>query len=205
MKKLIFVIFALYASFFVHSQTENNKHIEVTGEVIYEKVPEKYIAEIVISKDLFYGSDSSTITFEELKERFFKKLAENGIDQNKLIENQLNYLIIGYKHKGTFYKFTTTSKEEFKKFLALKSSGINFRNKKVNYQKPSAKKSEELMQKALKNAKQRAEEYAKVINKKIGEVLFIKDYNYTSVSPESFYYSNNYNTSYKITVAYSFK
>lgn len=204
MKKLLFITFVLYASFFAHSQTENNKYLEVTGEVVYEKIPEKYMAEIVISKDLFYGSDSGTITFEELREQFLKKLEENGIDQNKLVENQLNYLTIGYRYKGTVYKFTTTNKEEFKKFLALKSNGMDFRNRMATYKELSAKESKELMQKALKKARLRAKEYAEITNKKIGEILFIKDHNFTNTSPENFYYTTNY-TNYKVTVAYSLK
>lgn len=204
MKKIVLVAFVLLASFFTNAQTNNNNYIEVTGEVTYNRKPKTYIAEVMISKDFCYSYDGESINFEELKNNFFQKVKDKGIDQTKFTENKLEFLVNNYRNKGSFYKFTTKNKEELIKLLKIRANGIQFRNQMVSFKDLTTSEAKELKQKALKNAKIKAEEYATIINKKVGEVLYIKDYNYSNVSPESLYYSN-YQKSYKVTVAYSLK
>lgn len=200
MKKLIFIVFALYASFFAHSQTTNKNYIEVTGEAIFEEKPGEYVAKIVLAQDLCYDYNNEHKTLEELKNDFFKKLKEVGIDTTKLIENKLGFSLSSYRKKGTFYDFTTTKKDEFQKLINIKSSGLQFQSKKVMYRELSNSESQQLRRKAIESAQRKAKEYANITKKKISEILFIKDYNYSS--PVSSYYTADSKKTYRITVAY---
>lgn len=203
MKKIIFIVFALYASFFAHSQTTNKNYIEVTGEVVYEEKPGNYVANIVLAQDLCYDYNNEHKTLQELEDEFFKKIKEAGIDKTKLIENKLGFSLSSYRKKGTFYKFTTTSKDEFQKLINIKSNGLQFQSKKVMYKELSNSESQKLRKKAIESAQRKANEYANIINKKISEIVFIKDYNYSSAATS--YYTADSKKTYRITVAYLIK
>lgn len=203
MKKIVFIILAFYASFFVHSQTNDKKHIEVRGEAVYEKVVENYTTEIILAQELCYNYNNENISLEELKNTFLKKLAKNGINKNNLIENELDFLLLSYRKKGTFYKFTTKNKDEFLKLISIKSNGLEFRNKKITYKSISASEAKKLRKRALEDAQKKADNYASIINKKTTEVTYIRDYNYTQELTSTIYYPKNKNV-YKITVGFSF-
>ncbi len=194
MKKLILFIAFITITTMTFAQ-DNRSYIEVTGVVEFEKLVEKYIAKVIVSKELIYNShtgsstDTLVTTIDALTETYFKKLTAVNFNTKKLNEDRFGYLTTGFRKEGKLFVFETTSKEEYMKLLSVNSlDGTQIYNRYVVY-KLTSNIAAKLAKKAIENAKQKAVFVAKSANKKIGDIITISDNNQNE-SKEVLYYDN---------------
>ncbi len=193
MKKLILFIAFIAITTMTFAQG-NKSYIEVTGVVEFEKSVEKYIAKVIVSKDLIYDShaDSSTdtlaTTIDVLTEKYLKKLTAANFDTKKLKEDRFGYLTAGFRKEGKLFVFETTSKEEYMKLLSVNFDGTQVYNRYAVY-KLTQDIATALAKKAIEKAKHKAQLVAKSTNRKIGDIITISDNN-RNESKEVLYYDN---------------
>jgi len=187
MKKLVLYIAFIAISISTFAQ-QNESYIDVTGNVEYDKTVEKYIVKTIISQDLDYDNNCESI--EELKSNYFKKLGNANFDTKKLKQDQLAYMTFGYKKEGTLLILETKSKDEFMNFLTVNSTGMQIYNRDVVY-KLSSKEVTNLAKEAIDNARLKAENIARSVNKKLGDILTIIDHNQHKTKETLYYDSLN--------------
>ncbi len=193
MKKLILSIAFIAITTMTFAQG-NKSYIEVTGVAEFEKSVEKYIAKVIVSKELIYdshtGSSTDTLatTINTLTEKYFKKLTTTNFDTKKLKEDKFGYLTTGFRKEGKLLVFETASEKEYMKLLSVNLDGTQIYNRYAVY-KLTTNTATELAKKAIENAKQKAQLVAKSTNRKIGEIITISDNNQNK-SKEVLYYDN---------------
>jgi len=165
MKKLTLLFIGLVCVTQLWAQN-NQKFIEITGETSYKKVPQKYIVDVVVSEALVYNNyNNETPNFEEIKTKYFDKLSKAGITLSTLKKDELGYLLTSYRKKGMNYTFETSNKDKFLSFLAVQSEGMQIQAKKLKFKEMNEAERQELMTKAISNAKAKASLLAKTLKK----------------------------------------
>ncbi len=198
MKKLAFNLIILLMTMTGIAQTTPNS-ISVYGSYEYQIKPE-YKARMIISMNNVYY-DAPGMAFPEIKKSYLDNLAKAGIQTNSITDDALGYATLGYEKEGTIIEYKTKDLNTLKKFLETKGLGVTksdatiettFTNEELsNYAKL-----------AYDNAKKKAENIARKIDRKIGEAIFISDTN-SNVLTESLYYnSSDTNRTYQITVSF---
>lgn len=201
MKKLS-IILLLVTAFTVSAQTavmdHQNNVIEVYGDITYSPKIAEYQATIILTLDNYYYDSGEVCTFEELNNKFLKKLEEAGIDKKLLTEDKFEYQNKYYKKDGTAYHFAAASEEDFIKLSEIRLNGLSISNKKYLVDM-SEESYFELYDKAFAEAKKKADYMAKKVDRKIGKVVMISDRNYTK---NKYAYSNNDESYFSIRVAF---
>ena len=193
MKKLILFIAFIAITTMTFAQ-DNRSYIEVTGIVEFEKPVKKYIAKVIVAKELIYDShegsstETSATTIDALTDKYFKKLTAVNFDTKKLNEDKFGYLTTGFRKEGKLFIFETTSVKEYVKLLSVNLDGIQIYNRYAVY-KLSTNAATEIAKQAIENAKQKAKLVANSSNKKIGDIIVISDNNQNE-SKEVLYYDN---------------
>lgn len=184
MKKIALILFLNLFSFIGHSQEKNfidQPYIETISSVDTLVIPDKIFLSILISEKDTRGK----ITVEELEDKMNTKLTQLGINTNK----QLSLLDVTSNFKNYFLKNRDILKNKTyslllnntetagKVIVALEAIGIaNVYLTKTEYSLLEKLKSE-LKQKAILKAKIQAEIMLKPLNQKLGNVLYISNYN----------------------------
>ena len=198
MKKSIVFIALLITSMTAIAQSYTN-NITVNGVYQYNIAPE-YTAKMILSMSNVYY-DAQTVTMSEVKSAYLDKLAKIGISSDRLIENDLNYAMMGYDKDGTVIEFKTKSLDEMKQFLMVKSMGVTKSDTMLDIELTETQMAD-YAKGAFDNARKKAEAIAVKIGKKIGEVVYLNDTNYKKIS-ESMYYGSPTNTKdYYISVSF---
>ena len=198
MKKSIVFIALLITSMTAIAQSYTN-NITVNGVYKYNIAPE-YTAKMILSMSNVYY-DAQTVTMSEVKSAYLDKLAKIGISSDRLIENDLNYAMMGYDKDGTVIEFKTKSLDEMKQFLMVKSMGVTKSDTMLDIELTETQMAD-YAKGAFDNARKKAEAIAVKIGKKIGEVVYLNDTNYKKIS-ESMYYGSPTNTKdYYISVSF---
>jgi len=143
---------------------EVNSTVKITKEIIVYRVK-------VMFNFIGEGDDYSSL--EEKKEAYLKKTQKKGFKIENFKENELEYLIMGYK-KGVLYTYETSSKEKFLSLLKIHINGIyyyDFEQKFIFNEKVYDKS----LEKIIAKAKVKANKIAKKINRRIGKIIMIKD------------------------------
>jgi hypothetical protein len=198
MKKIAFNLIVLLMTMTGIAQTNSNS-INVNGSCEYKIKPE-YTARMIISMNNVYY-DAPGMTFTEIKKTYLENLAKVGIDTNSITDDELGYATLGYDKEGTIIEYKTKAIGDLQKFLETKSLGVTksdatieakFTNEELaNYAKL-----------AFDDAKKKAENITKKIDRKIGKAIFISDTN-SSILTESLYYnSSDNNRTYQISVSF---
>lgn len=198
MKNIITVVSILFLSITTMAQNTPNT-ISVNGNHSYSVQPE-FTAKMMISLNNIYY-DAPGMTFAEIKATYMNNLSKAGISKAKISEDDLAYAIMGYEKEGTMVSLKTTSLEELKTFLGVKSLGVS-RSETMMEFNLSDDEMATYAKIAFNNAKAKAEAIAKKIGKTVGEVTSISDSNTNKVSG-SLYYTNEINTrDYYISVSF---
>ncbi len=185
MKKLILSIAMIMMTMGTFAQAHQN-NITVNGTHKYSISPE-YSTQMIVSLNNVY--DSQTMGLSEVKSGYLDKLAKVGIDNDRLTENNLYYVLLGYEKEGTILVFKTKSLEEMQKILKVRSIGVSRSDTTFDIEL-SDEKMAEYAKEAFDTAKSKAEAIAKKIGRKIGKAIYISDTNTKKIS-ESLYYGNN--------------
>ncbi len=172
MKKTVTLLITFLLLTVGASAQQNNRYIQVLGNSTYQKNIQQYKVDIIMSLDYANGMYS---TLEEIKEDYFKKLEKIGISQLQLKEDRYKYALLGYSGQGTAYSLKTSSKEIFEKFLFLKQTGVQVHTRFIDYS--LGQEVAEITNKAIENARQKAEKIAEKMHKKIGKILVVNDSN----------------------------
>ncbi len=198
MKKIVLNLIVLFITMTGIAQTNSNS-INVNGYYEYVIKPE-YKARMIISMNNVYY-DAPGMTFIEIKKSYLDNLAKAGIQTNSITDDELAYATLGYDKEGTIIEYKTKTIGDLQKFLETKSLGVTKSDATLE-----AKFTDEELANyakiAFDNAKKKAENIAKKIDRKIGKAIFINDTN-SSVLTESLYYnSSDNNRTYQISVSF---
>ncbi|MDB2607148.1 SIMPL domain-containing protein, partial [Zobellia sp.] len=146
-----------------------------------------YSSKMVVSLTNVYY-DAQTMSLDEVKSGYMKKLTKAGINDSSLKENQLYYSLMGYDKEGTVLEFSTKSIEEMQKFLSVKAMGVTRSDTNLEV-RLSDEQVAEYAKLAFDDAKARATAIAKKVGRKIGKAIYISDANEQEIK-ESMYYGN---------------
>ena len=176
MKKRIILIAFLFVSVLIMAQ-QNTTTIKVSARAIY--VDDSPVFKATISLSNAYSSlPPEVTTLDILKQQYKEALKAKGIAWSELKENttSFGYENLGYGKEGILYEFRTKSLEKMVSFLKVKSLGVNINNPVsiITINKSEAK---ELCQKALNNAKEKAEIIAASMGRQLGDIQEIEDSN----------------------------
>lgn len=178
MKKLIIaVILLIAANTFAQENTSTKNTISVTGNVKYKKEIKAYRVKLIMGLDQMGYGNNECKTLDELKEKYFGKLKEKGIDPNKLEEKKVEYLSMHYQREGTVYYYETTTEEEVSKLLSVRMLGVTSNGLEYKMELDDAVY-DTLIEKALSQAEDKAKRIAKKANKKVGKIAMISDNSY---------------------------
>lgn len=201
MKKLLLATFILLAAFTSYAQKQET-FIEVRGNAKIDREVESYRIDLTIAAE--YAESEGRKDFEEIKKSFFAKAKAAGFEENRFKEDQMGYLALQYNRDGNLYSFETRSKEELLKVTKLANSGygiVSIISTKLKY-KP-LKDRQKLLNAALLNSKETAATIGKSINKKIGEILMVSDYNDLELMSDDSYYRQSTDQYYSVAVRYA--
>lgn len=153
--------------------------INVVGRAEVKRTVSAYKAKMVLNMDQVYYSNPECVDLQSLQDKYFTILREKGIDPSGFTENKLAYTSYGYQKAGTVYEYETTSLKEIEILTVNKMNGIQVT---VQYKTIiSQDEKEELMAKALEDARNNAELLCKVADKRI---LGVKSLTETSLNTE---------------------
>lgn len=203
MKLLVLKIF-LFATIILTAQNSSHNHqnyIEVSGTTQYDITVKYYEASVVLSQDLVYSGPSMDL--ETIKKTYYDNLSKVDVDINSITENTLGYLVLGYQKDGTLLNYRTASREEYIKFLSVKSLGIQVSQRNIKLVLTDAEMAN-LSKKAIDDARVKAKGIAKNLGKSVGEVISISDYN-TDENLQSLYSDLQTKATYTCVVRFAFK
>ncbi|MDP5228943.1 MAG: SIMPL domain-containing protein [Cellulophaga sp.] len=182
------------------SMAQNTQNIiSVSGNHEYKVQPELTAKMMISLNNIYY--DAPGMTFPEIKTSYMNNLSKAGISKAKISEDDLAYTIMGYEKEGTIIAFKTTSIEELKTFLGVKSLGVSRSETTMKFTLTDEEMAN-YAKLAFENAKSKAEALAKKIGRTVGKVSTISDNNSNKVSG-SLYYTNEINTrDYYISVSF---
>ena len=185
MKKIVLTAVFVLISTGIFAQTQTNS-ISVNGSHTYSIAPEYHASMIVSLNNVYYEPQLTSLS--EIKATYLTKLEKAGIDRNSIIDDDLSYAILGYDKEGTIFRYKTSSLEEMKKFLSVKSIGVTKSETNIK----ATLGHEEMAtyaEAAYKDAKKKAEQIAKKIGKSVGKVTSFGDSNSRKIK-ESLYYGS---------------
>lgn len=168
MKKIISA-FILFTAAFAMAQESNT--IQIIQRVKHIDSNPNYYCSIVISP--YYSNYGNTnIPTKKLIEGFEEALQKTTIPRSEVKEDKPGFLALGLNKEGKLYHFETKIADNFYKFAQLNALGSS----RMNYAYISHIKPEEegeIMAKEIQKARKRAEEIAKQLGNKIGEVISV--------------------------------
>jgi len=180
MKKTIYFFTFFLISFFGLSQEKNT--IEVLGRAIH--IDSELTFESIVSlNNSDYSNSKEVMSLDELKSRYNIALKKNGLSLTDLEEDLIGYIYLryyNYNKEGTMYHFKTTSEDKFNRFLKSKSFG--FQSITYGYSMVISENEAQLVvAKAIQNAKEKAQAIAYAANKKVGDIVKVKDNNLINI------------------------
>ncbi|MET2984611.1 SIMPL domain-containing protein [Aureibaculum conchae] len=178
MRKLIIAVLILIAAnTFAQENTSTKNTISVSSNVKFKKEVKAYRVKLVMGLDQMGYGNNECNTLDELKEKYFAKLKEKGIDPTKLEEQKIEYLSMYYQREGTVYYYEASTEEEVQKVLSARVNGIT--NNGLEYKMELEDTIyDSLIEKAIEQAKDKAERIAKKANRKVGKIAMISDNSY---------------------------
>lgn len=187
MKKLIICSVSLIVGLYGFAQDKDHA-IEVRGSAKFTRVVDRYIVDILISDDFYNYAYEDKPSFDSLKSSFFRKAKQAGLSETSFKEDKLGYANIQYGAKGTLYRFETASADELIKLHGIANGklGANAVAKTVRY-KPLDNE-EQVIENALRDGREKATKIARSINKKLGDIIYVNDYNSADANAEEHYY-----------------
>ncbi len=178
MRKLIIAVLLLIgANTFAQENTSTKNTISVSSNVKFKKEVKAYRVKLVMGLDQMGYGNTECNTLEELKKKYFDKLKEKGIDPTKLEEKKIEYLSMYYQREGTIYYYEASTEEEVSKVLSARVNGVTNNGLEYKMEIDDAAY-DSLVEKAIKQAKSKANRIAKIANKKVGEIATISDNSY---------------------------
>ena len=167
----------------------------------YSISPEFKANMVVSMSNVYY--DAEAMTFSSIKSGYLDKLAKIGISSDRLSENELHYLLLGYDKEGTVLTFSTNSLEEMNKFLKVRSVGVTKSETNLVVEL-SDDQMAEYAKAAFENAKKKAGTLAKKIGRSLGKAVSISDTNTKKVYDSMYYgYGNSFDSKeYHISVSF---
>lgn len=207
MKKLLIITFLIQFSMLAQYGQKNfidQNYIEVTGKVETEIIPNEIYITIIINEEDKRGK----ISVEEQENFILQKLKASGIN----IEKQLSVLDFMGNYTKHFFKKNEVTKSKKYQLLIHNTNNLSqiFQTlDEINISNVSISKVDhtdmekfrkETKLKALKVAKEKANNYAEVIEQTIGKALFIQE------QKNSAYNNRNYslNTLNEVVVGYGY-
>lgn len=155
-----------------HAQEMQPNTIQVNGIAKVNREVDAYLVDVTIAVE--YGEIESKKSFDDLKNSFFKKAKEAGLDQSQFREDKMRYQALQLFREGSLYTFTARSQDEILKVTRLANgSVINITSARVKF-KPVVK-DEKLFEAALRNSREKAAIIARTLNKKLGAVSGVTD------------------------------
>jgi len=178
MRKLIIAVLLLIAGNTIAQESTSTKNtISVSSNVKFTKEVKAYRVKLIMGLDQMGYGNNECNTLDELKKKYFDKLKEKGIDPTKLEEKKIEYLSMYYQREGTVYYYEATTEEEVSKILSAKVNGVTNNGLEYKTEMDDALY-DSLIEKAIKQAKDKANRIAKKANKKVGEIAMISDNSY---------------------------
>jgi len=174
--KILIIAFALLLTGVTTAQNiaEIHNTIEVNSSVNVDKEVIGYRVKIILSLDQLGYGVSDCNSFEELKERYFKKLKEKGIDTDKFKESKIEYLTMYFQKDGTVYNFETKSKEDISKVLSTRINGVSTNSFEYQIDIDNIEY-DVLYEEALQKATDKAKKIALKSKRKIGKIAKVTD------------------------------
>ncbi len=176
MRKVLFSTLVLFLPLLTIAQ-QSPVLIKVSARAVHIDPSPKFKALVTIS-GTYSSLPAEMLSLEKLKKQFKEALEEKGIPWSDIKENpnDFGYETMSYGKEGTIYAYTTTSVSSMKKFLEIKSLGLQQLNSVsiITIDDDEAKKLSEI---ALKKAKERALTIAKAMGKQLGDIQEVEDLN----------------------------
>ncbi len=156
---------------------EQHNTIKVSARAVHIDAAPLFKATVSVS-GTYSSLPPEMVTLEKLKKQYKDALEAKDISWDKLKENPnvFGYETLRYEKEGTLYEYRTESVEKMKKFLQIKSLGVQV----LNYDAIITIDDDEitkLSQKALANATKRATAIAQAMGKQLGEIQEVEDLN----------------------------
>lgn len=185
MKRLVLI--ALLVSGFAFAQHPGT--FKMNSAVLHERQVDEYFALIIVSEDLAYSTYDSPKNYQTIKEEYFNKLRNNGINTDMLKEDKQLYYQYGYRKDGSTFLLETKDKDTFFKLLSVTADGVNIYEKNVIFKPLTDTKVAELSKKAIEAAMSRAKIVAAGAGKKIGRIIELSHTPYDNIGN---YYNKDY-------------
>jgi len=179
MKTIIYAFIILFA---LPSMSQNSKNtITVIGETEKHITEDSYTILISLQQVMVYEGQGEVeaTSLEAVRENYFKKAKEAGIDYNSFIKNTYYEFAMSYSQnrESECYYLKTSNEDEVRKIIQLKSAGVSVVTIDATTKNLTDQEMVDLSVKAISNAKERAKAIAKTMNKSIGEIVNINDPN----------------------------
>lgn len=186
MKKVILAAIILVSALGSHAQEQQTHSIQVSGIAKINREVEAYLMDFTIAVE--FGETESKKSFEDLKNNFFKKAKDAGLDESQFKEDKMSYQALQLFREGSSYTFTARSHDELLKAARLANgSVVNITSTRVKFR--PVVKDEKHFEAAFLNSRDKAAVIAKTINKKLGTVLMVTDLTpQESTVEENFYF-----------------
>jgi hypothetical protein len=187
MKKLVIIFIALLPLF--GKGQDKNTIITLSAKAIYVDPAPTFKATVSLSP-AFSSYASDGMDLEALKSHFKKALESKGIAWEDIREtpHEFGFETMGYDKEGAVYEYTTTSIEKMRRFLEIKSLGLQRLNA-IALLGINQREYQTLYNNALKDAHSRATAIAAAMGKNIGRIVKVEDNNYIGKNLEvSIYY-----------------
>ncbi|MEL0652661.1 SIMPL domain-containing protein [Algibacter sp. TI.3.09] len=205
MKKLIYLV-ALFCTIPLISQEQSNT-ISVIGETEKTIIDQNYTVIIALQQIMVYDGqvEVEATSLEDVTRNYIKKLNEAGIDFSRFRRNTYYELAMSYgqNRETAYYYLKTTNKDEARKIINLKASGVSVASSEVEPKKLTDKELAALSTKAIENAREKAELIAKKLNKTIGKIVSISDQNTNTQYIQS--YGTTSLQPHSVTIAFELK
>ncbi|RRQ48650.1 DUF541 domain-containing protein [Maribacter algicola] len=151
--------------------------ITVSGYALHKDPTPTYKA-IMSLGNLYSSLPSDIISLKAMQEQYREALEAKGIAWSALKENpyDFGYETLGYENQGIIYSYETTSASDMKKFMQVKTHGVQ----RLNIIAVFTIDSEEgkgLTKEALRNAHEKAQTIANAMGKELGPVQTVEDFN----------------------------
>ena len=181
--KPIILLITLLTSFFMNAQTQPRPSIDVKGEGIVTIIPDLVVISVRVEHTGSNAKEVKQLNDAAVNE-VFQFLKQYGIDAKDVKTEYLN-LTKNYDYNSKKYNYAANQSisiklKDLSKYESLMNGlldtginridGISFSSSKI-----SALQSEARI-KAIQNAKQKAEEYASVLNQTVGKALLITEF-----------------------------
>lgn len=205
MRKVIFLLALLFAIPAISQENKNT--IVVFGETEKTVVEDSYTVLIALQQVLVYDGQAEVeaTSLNTVRENAIENFKEVGIDFKRFKRSTYYEFAMSYSQnrESAYYYLNTSNKEEVRKIIKLKSSGMSVVNIEVESKKLTGKELVDLSIKAITNAKQKAEDIAKKMNKTIGDVVSIADQNSNAQYVQS--YGTSTSQIHGVTVTFELK